>query len=189
MGASAWATGATDNVSKVQGAIAPNALPASSLAKGALFTQVATEPDPSVGTGSPAGSGIPGEAPERVYIDYDDSITLTNNSKLPQCKAGDGTLLGANGLLATLVADDTEGAIDDCDADDDSGVTVNRSQGAKTIIGSGDAIARTIVAAGPPPVIADLKFTVTAFNGPTSAAGTPCAGPGVGVGGPPGCNY
>lgn len=104
------------------------------------------------------------KAAEQVYIDFDKDIVLFPE-KYPTCNLNDAALSAAN----------TSSVINQC---------------GDAAIGSGAANA--LVPTGfpaPAPPSAQLEFTITALNGPTTTAGPVCQGPGDGVGGPPGCEF
>lgn len=84
-GGTAWATGATDNLSSTVGAVNSNVLPSDEFANAQLFSEVTTL-DQLVTVNTP------GKAPERVYVDYDNSIKLTANNSLAKCTQTDGAL-------------------------------------------------------------------------------------------------
>jgi hypothetical protein len=88
-GGIAWASAATE-ISATTGAVNSNVLPASGdPAAAQLFSQVTTLD----GTTTTA---TPDKGAERVYLDYDNSIKFTANSKLAQCTASDATLAGGD---------------------------------------------------------------------------------------------
>jgi hypothetical protein len=84
-GGIAWADGASDNNSSVIGAVNSNVMPDDAFANVQLFSEVQTLD----ATGTTA---VPGKAPERVYLDYDNSLKFTANNSLPKCTSSDATL-------------------------------------------------------------------------------------------------
>jgi hypothetical protein len=99
VGGVAWADGASDQVSATVGAVNSNVLPDDEFANAQLFNEVTTYVADGVAY-TPGATPTPSKGAERVYIDYDDSIKLTANSKLAQCSSSDATL----GTLTTAQA-------------------------------------------------------------------------------------
>jgi hypothetical protein len=110
-GGIAWADGAGTENSSVIGAVNSNVLPASDFGNAQLFSEVQT-------LDSTSTTAVPAEAPEQVFLDYDNSLRFTANNNLAKCTSSD----------ATLATQTTAQAVAGC--------------GASSVVGSGAAKAR-----------------------------------------------
>lgn len=158
-GGTALADGASDNISRVQGAFSPNAQSTTTYGAGTLFAQVQT-------IGQLNQDGWAAEAAERVFIDFDSNLKF-DTAFAPKCSTAAKNAISPSGTS-------TQAAITAC--------------GKGTIVGAGTAHAVLPTGAPPAPVI-NAELTVTAFNGPTSSPGAACVAPAPGTGGPDGCNF
>lgn len=157
-------TGTADNISQVEGAVAPNFQKSTKAGRATLFAQVQTF------DGDMGPRTIVAEATERVTVHFDNDIQVlpgTSAGKFPTCGGQGGSDIDATS---------TQQAIAECKA---------------AIIGSGAAEALVPTGLDPPaPPSALLELTVTTFNGPTTVPGGPCTPPsGPNTGGPEGCEY
>jgi len=156
-------TGTADNISQIEGAVAPNFQKSFKAGRATLFTQVQTF------DGDMGPRTIPDNAAERVLVEFDNDIQV-----LPGASAGKFPTCGGQGG-SDIDNTSTAQAVAECK---------------DAIVGSGAAEALVPTPPGAPVPSVLLELTVTTINGPTTVNGGPCTPPtGAGTGGPEGCEY